>query len=82
MKNKTKESLFKMEIKARPEAHKLSIALSMVGVHLTIHACALILQAQKSIAKMGEKFDLKTAAKIKENTDNFFTEIENNYNSQ
>lgn len=59
-----KQSLFSKQIKANPKAHELSIGLAMVGINVNIMTAELILEAQSTMKKMGDKFDLKTASRI------------------
>jgi hypothetical protein len=43
---KAPQTLFGMQIRSNKEAHKLMIALNMVGLNVNIPACRLIIKAQ------------------------------------
>lgn len=67
-KNKTKKApatLFGKQIRHNPKAHKLCIALNMASVGIDIPTADIILNVFKKMNKMGGKFDLKTACKIR-----------------
>ncbi len=64
MKKKEPKNLYTKQMELSPEAHKLKIAMSMCGVHTDIPSCAVIVEMQKAMKKMGGKFDLETASKI------------------
>ena len=77
---KVKQTLFGMQIRSNKEAHKLMIALNMVGLNVNIPACRLIMKAQEAISKMGGKFDLETACKIQVENDDYFNKMEDVFN--
>lgn len=58
--------------KASKKAQYLQLALGMVGVACDYIGCELILETQKAMEKMGNDFDLKTAASIKAKIDKKF----------
>ncbi len=76
---KTKQTLFSKQIEANPEAHKLKVALNMVGLNVNIPACELILRAQEAVKKMKGKFDLKTACKIQVDVDAKYARINSDF---
>lgn len=77
---KVKQTLFGMQIKSNKEAHKLMIALNMVGLNVNIPTCRLIIKAQEAVSKMGGKFDLETASKIQVENDDYFAKMEQVFN--
>ena len=77
---KTAQTLFGMQLKSNKEAHKLMIALNMVGLNVNIPTCRLIIKAQEAVSKMGGKFDLETASKIQVENNNYFAEMEQVFN--
>jgi hypothetical protein len=54
-------TLFGMEIKHNPKAHKFSVAMAMVGLNTSISSADLILRLFDVIDEMGGKFDISTA---------------------
>jgi hypothetical protein len=82
MKKKTTKSLFSMEIENNQETHVLMTALNMVGLNVSMKSAELIKEAINHIEKMGGKFDLMTACKIKEKIDEKYSKILNDYNNQ
>jgi hypothetical protein len=79
---KAPQTLFGMQSKSNKEAHKLMIALNMVGINANIPACRLILKAQEAVNKMGGKFDLETACKIQVENDEYFATMEEVFNDK
>ncbi len=59
------KSLFSMQIKNNEAAHKLSVALSMVGLNVDVMTAELIIITQKKYREMKGEFDLKTACDIR-----------------
>lgn len=57
-------TLFGMQIRHNPEAHKLSVALAMSGLNVDIPTADLILKVFNKVKEMGGKFDLHTATSI------------------
>lgn len=79
---KAPQTLFGMQIRSNKEAHKLMIALNMVGLNVNIPACRLIIKAQESFSKMGGKFDLETASKIQVENDDYFAKMDDVFNKK
>lgn len=79
---KAPQTLFGMQIRSNKEAHKLMIALNMVGLNVNIPACRLIIKAQESVSKMGGKFDLATASKIQVENDDYFAKMDDVFNKK
>jgi hypothetical protein len=79
---KAPQTLFGMQIRSNKEAHKLMIALNMVGLNVNIPACRLIVKAQEAVSKMGGKFDLETACKIQVENDDYFAKMEDIFNDK
>jgi hypothetical protein len=82
MKKIKTKSLFGYETKAYPEAHKLSVALCMTGVTNNIMACESILRTQKAVKKLGGKFSISDAIEIKNQIDEEFSKLHEDYNNQ
>jgi hypothetical protein len=81
-KKKVKEApstLFGMQIRHNPKAHKLNIALAMSGINTDIPTSDLILQVFDKMILMGGDFDLNTACSIKENIISEYEEIERKF---
>jgi hypothetical protein len=73
---KVPETLFGKQLRANPEAHKLSVALNMVGLNVNIKACELILRAEQAMEEMKGNFDLHTACKIQVEVDEKYAKME------
>lgn len=58
-------TLFGMEIRHNPKAHKFSVAMAMVGLNTDIPSADLILRLLDVIDEMGDKFDISTAVDLK-----------------
>lgn len=79
---KVPQTLFGKQIRNNKKAHELMIGLNMVGINVNIPACELILRTQEAMIKMKGKFDLRTAAKLQVEVDDFFGKMENDFKSE
>ncbi len=77
-----KKSLFKMQIEASKEAHKLSVGLGMVGITTDIPSCALIVETLKAMNKYKGSFSISHAVDIKMANDEKYQNILNEFNKQ
>ena len=62
---KAPTTLFGMEIRHNPKAHKFSVAMAMVGLTTDIPSADLILRLFDKIEEMGGKFDISSAVDLK-----------------
>jgi len=76
------QTLFGKQIRSNRKAHELMIGLNMVGLNVNIPACELILRTQEAMRKMKGQFDLRTAAKLQVEVDDFFGEMENDFKAE
>ena len=58
-------TLFGMQIRHNPKAHKFSVAMAMVGLNTDIPSADLILRLFDKIEEMGGKFDISSAVDLK-----------------
>lgn len=69
MSNKNKkevpQTLFGTMARKYQSAHRLSVALNMVGLGVDIETCELIDRTLKEVVRVGGKFDLKMAIDLK-----------------
>lgn len=72
-------TLFGMQIRHNPKAQRLSIALSMSGIHTDIPTADLILTVIDKMCEMGGDFDLNTACDIREKVISEYDEIERKF---
>ena len=79
---KAPQTLFGKQIRNNKKAHELMIGLNMVGINVNIPACELILRTQEAMQKMKGKFDLRTAAKLQVEVDDFFGKMENDFKGE
>jgi len=79
---KVPQTLFGKQIRNNKKAHELMIGLNMVGINVNIPACELILRTQEAMLKMKGKFDLRTAAKLQVDVDDFFGKMENDFKDE
>lgn len=71
-----------MQIKASPEAHKMSVAMSMIGLNVDIPSAHAMYRMLQALDKMGSKFDLLTAAKIRTETFELFDKVAKKYSEK
>lgn len=75
-------SLYGMQIKHSPTAHKLSVALNMASIGVDIPTADAIYRVFEKMSVMGGKFDLETACKIRADIESEYQEIALNYQKQ
>lgn len=61
---KAPTTLFGMQIRHNPKAHKFSVAMAMVGLNTDISSADLILRLFDKIEEMGGKFDISSAVDL------------------
>jgi hypothetical protein len=59
------KTLFGMQIKHNPKAHKFSVAMAMVGLSTDIESADLILRLFDKLDEMGGRFDISSAVDLK-----------------
>jgi hypothetical protein len=76
---KSPMTLFGMEIKHNPKAHKFSVAMAMVGLTTDIQSADLILRLFDVIDEMGGKFDISTAVDLRLEVTNEYDAIKEEF---
>ena len=79
---KAPSTLFGEQIRNSPRAHKLSVALNMTGISIDIPTAHLVLKVFEKMDEMGGNFDLHTACKILEETNEEYRKIQEKFNSK
>lgn len=79
---KAPTTLFGMEIRHNPKAHKFSVAMAMVGLNTDILSADLILRLFDKIEEMGGKFDISSAVDLKLKVIDEYEEIREQFEQQ
>lgn len=79
---KAPTTLFGMEIRHNPKAHKFSVAMAMVGLKTDIPSADLILRLFDKIEEMGGKFDISSAVDLKLKVIDEYEEIREQFEQQ